>query len=180
MTHSSLSPVRPAWGRYPTRGGEPGRPVSSSRLCSAIVPVTARIGHLSLLGPASSRTPSISCRNLRVRRFLTVCAGCNLCRAHATYVNVGCRQEDGVPKSGSDVRAAWALSLPMRWLAVLATWKLDVPPPVRRLSTTRSSNAPRLDELFWLATAEHLRGPPVRLPYRVAPASSGRTRPPAW
>jgi len=31
-----------------------------------------------------------SCRNLRSRRFLTVCTGCYLCKARATYVNLGC------------------------------------------------------------------------------------------
>jgi len=32
------------------------------------------------------------CRNLRSHRFLSVCTGCNMCRASATYVNPGCRR----------------------------------------------------------------------------------------
>jgi hypothetical protein len=34
------------------------------------------------------RTPGVG--NLRSRSFQSVCTGCNLCRAYATYVNVGC------------------------------------------------------------------------------------------
>jgi hypothetical protein len=34
--------------------------------------------------------PRVGCSNLRVRGFLTVCTGCNLCRAQPNHVNVGC------------------------------------------------------------------------------------------
>ena len=51
MTHSSLSRVRPALGPLTTRVREARQPASSSRFCSAIFAVTARIGHLSVLRP---------------------------------------------------------------------------------------------------------------------------------
>jgi ribulose-phosphate 3-epimerase len=47
--------------------------------------------------PPPDNPPSAITRALRpqlhLRSFLTVCIGCNPCRASATYVNVGCRSE---------------------------------------------------------------------------------------
>jgi hypothetical protein len=36
--------------------------------------------------------PAHGVRNLRSRRFLTVCTGCKLCKARETYVDVGFRK----------------------------------------------------------------------------------------
>jgi hypothetical protein len=44
---------------------------------------------------AASTTVGAAVGNLRVRRFRTVCTGCNLCRPPATYVNVGFQQVAG-------------------------------------------------------------------------------------
>ena len=87
--------------------------------------------------------------NLRKRWFLTVCIGCNICKALATYVNVGCRpklQECG------DLLGWWGTRWPTneRW-------------PIRLAATeVRSAHSSRASRLETAAESrdETARRPP--------------------
>src|SRR6188472_66838 len=62
-------------------------------VCSGVQPNQPHRQHHDIPSAAAWRPGSTS-RGLH--RLLTVCTGCKLCRPHASYVNVGCCEREGV------------------------------------------------------------------------------------
>jgi hypothetical protein len=74
LAGTSRSPVRGSWGKYPT--------------VRVIVPLAGWASPDKILASVVYLFPRTGGK-LCKPRLLTVCAGCNLCRAHAAYVNIG-------------------------------------------------------------------------------------------